>query len=95
VAGGLPSATRELGSALGVAIVGTVLTSGFVHNLPRGQRPGHTVAEALAQAPGRHAAIVGAFADGAQYALLMAGLVTLVAGAITVLVTRLALTVNQ
>ncbi len=88
VAGGLQSATRELGSALGVAIVGTVLTSGFVHSLPRGQRSGHTVAEALARTPGQHATIVAAFADGAQNALLVAGLVTLGAGAITVVVTR-------
>ena len=88
VAGGLQSATRELGSALGVAIVGTILTSGFVHALPPGLEQSHTVAEALAQAPGRHAAIVGAFGDGAQNALLVAGLVTLIAGAIMVATMR-------
>ncbi|NED83650.1 MFS transporter, partial [Streptomyces sp. SID11233] len=34
VAGGLQSATRELGSALGVAVVGTILTASFTHHLP-------------------------------------------------------------
>ncbi|GLZ79024.1 MFS transporter [Actinorhabdospora filicis] len=58
---GLNSATREVGSALGVAVVGTVLTAGFSGALPEGV-PSDSVAHALAVAgPARHDAVVDAF----------------------------------
>lgn len=88
VAGGLQSATRELGSALGVAVVGTVLTARFTERLPADLRAHdpvpHTVAQALALAPARPAAVVEAFVAGADTALRMTGLVTLAAGAVVV-----------
>ncbi|MFF0491471.1 MFS transporter [Nocardia sp. NPDC004068] len=87
VAGGLQSATRELGSALGVAVVGTVLTATFTRRLPMisGHTP-RTVAQALTVAPDRGAAIVDAFTDGAVSALRVAALVTVTAGAVVVAV---------
>jgi len=48
---GLQATTREFGSALGVAVIGTVLTSRFVAALPpdiRADHDPHTVAQALA-----------------------------------------------
>ncbi|WP_030903412.1 MFS transporter [Streptomyces sp. NRRL F-5126] len=88
IAGGLQSATRELGSALGVAVVGTVLTAGFTHRLPGGlseHTPApHTVKEAFALAPSEQAAITDAFTQGADTALRAAALVVLLAGALVV-----------
>ncbi|MFF0502055.1 MFS transporter [Streptomyces fimicarius] len=88
IAGGLQSATRELGSALGVAVVGTVLTAGFTHHLPAGlgehAPPPHTVRDALALAPADHTAVTEAFTHGAGTALRVAALVVLVAGALVV-----------
>jgi EmrB/QacA subfamily drug resistance transporter len=88
LAGGLQSATRELGSALGVAVVGTVLTATFTHHLPALLRNGdpipHTVPEALTRAADQHTAIVHAFAEGAQNALQVAGFVTIAAGVLVI-----------
>ncbi|EGG47181.1 integral membrane transport protein [Streptomyces griseoaurantiacus M045] len=91
VAGGLQATTRELGSALGVAVIGTVLTARFVHTLPErapgAVRPGHVpggVAEALAAAPGEHGAVVGAYTASADTALKVAALVVLGAGTLVV-----------
>ncbi|OWA15980.1 MFS transporter [Streptomyces sp. CS057] len=88
IAGGLQSATRELGSALGVAVVGTVLTAGFTHRLPAGPGdhtpPPHTVREALALSPADRTAITEAFTHGANTALRVAALVVLLAGAVVV-----------
>jgi MFS family permease len=88
IGGGLQSATRELGSALGVAVVGTVLSAVFVRHLPISLLERHpvpqTVAEALKAAPAQHAAIVEAFTTGAVSALRVAAVVTLVAGALVV-----------
>jgi len=84
VAGGLQSATRELGSALGVAVVGTVLTSTFTARLPQALRElipvPRTVAAALAAAPADRPAVVDAFVTGAQHALLVTALVTVLTG---------------
>ncbi|MET8613602.1 hypothetical protein [Streptomyces misionensis] len=88
VAGGLQSATRELGSALGVAVVGTVLTAGFTRGLPAALTDGdsapRTVAEALAQAPARHTDIVAAYVDGADAALRATAVIALCAGVLVV-----------
>lgn len=86
VAGGLQSTTRELGSALGVAIIGTLLTSRFVHHLTHDtpialttRHIPHTVAEALTAAPGQHDAVIEAYVSGAESALkIVASLVLLV-----------------
>lgn len=92
IAGGLQSATRELGSALGVAVVGTVLTAGFTRHLPQtlsAHRPApHTVQEALALAPTDHQAITQAFTDGATTALRAAALIVFLVGAVVVTATR-------
>ena len=87
VAGGLQSATRELGSALGVAVVGTILTAVFSGALPaslRGPDGPHTVAEALATAPAQRPEIVHAFTDGAASALLITSLIAFAAGLVVV-----------
>jgi EmrB/QacA subfamily drug resistance transporter len=88
VAGGLQSATRELGSALGVAVAGTVLTASFARHLPasllhREPIP-RTVAEAVAAAPAKQAAVIDAFTAGAVAALQVASAVTLAAGILVV-----------
>ncbi|MFJ5847928.1 MFS transporter [Streptomyces sp. NPDC092903] len=88
IAGGLQSATRELGSALGVAVVGTILTAGFTRHLPAGlgrHAPlPRTVREALASAPADRTAVTEAFTHGADTALRAAALVVLLAGALVV-----------
>ncbi|MFK0190883.1 MFS transporter [Kitasatospora sp. NPDC090308] len=88
VAGGLQSATRELGSALGVAVVGTVLTAAFTAALPAAAHGQHSVPAALAAAPAERTAVVDAFVTGAGSALHVAGAVTLAAGAVVVLAAR-------
>ncbi|MCX0246846.1 MFS transporter [Streptomyces drozdowiczii] len=88
IAGGLQSATRELGSALGVAVVGTILTAGFTHSLPAALQAHspvpRTVKEALTLAPSDHTAISQAFTHGADTALRAAALIVLFAGALVV-----------
>ncbi|MFD9964554.1 MFS transporter [Amycolatopsis sp. NPDC058986] len=88
VAGGLQSATRELGSALGVAVVGTVLTASFTQHLPailRDREPiPRTITQALTVAPTHRAAIVDAFTTGADTALRVASVVTALAGAVVI-----------
>ena len=89
VAGGLQSTTRELGSALGVAVVGTILSSRFAHLLSTdlGLRDGAsppTVGGALAVAPDRHAAVIGAFTTSAESALVIMAALVLATGALVV-----------
>ncbi|MEU8896122.1 MFS transporter [Nocardia sp. NPDC048505] len=87
VGAGLQATTREFGSALGVAVIGTVLTGGFVHALPADLRAAgdpHTVAQALAAAPTRSADIIAAFGAGASTGLRVIGLSVLVLGALVV-----------
>ncbi|MGW4804925.1 MFS transporter [Kitasatospora sp. NPDC004272] len=88
VAGGLQSATRELGSAVGVAVAGTVLTSVFASALPAAAHGLRSVPAALAAAPADRAAVLDAFVTGAAGALHVAGAVTLAAGAVVVLAAR-------
>ncbi|RNI25447.1 MFS transporter [Flexivirga caeni] len=92
VAGGLQSATREFGSALGVAVAGTITVAGFAAHLPTSLQSHHpvprTVAGALALDPGAHAGIADAFVSGANTALRAGAVVTLLAGVLVVLVTR-------
>ncbi|WP_329138572.1 MFS transporter [Streptomyces sp. NBC_01476] len=91
VAGGLQSTTREFGSALGVAVIGTLLTSRFVHHLSQdapgvvsaGRTP-RTVAEALAAAPGRHDAVIAAYTSGAASALRIVAVLVLVVGVLII-----------
>ncbi|MER5496562.1 MFS transporter [Streptomyces sp. NPDC002561] len=88
ITGGLQSATRELGSALGVAVVGTILTAGFTRHLPadlsRHAPLPRTVQEALTLAPADHTAVTEAFTHGANTALRAAALVVLLAGTLVV-----------
>lgn len=92
VAGGLQSATRELGSALGIAVVGTITVAVFAQHLPaalqRHDPVPHTVAEALRLAPTHAGAITDAFVSGAGTALEVGAAVTLVAGALVVFLAR-------
>lgn len=89
VAGGLQATTREFGSALGVAVIGTILTARFVHEVPRpapgaaGHLP-RTVAEALAAEPSRHHAIITAYTASADAALKIVALVVIAAGALVI-----------
>ncbi|MFI8824676.1 MFS transporter [Streptomyces sp. NPDC053431] len=89
VAAGLQATTREFGSALGVAVIGTVLTARFVAALPPDVRAGHdphTVAQALAvTSPARAPEVVAAFVDAAGTALRVIGGSVLALGALVVL----------
>jgi MFS family permease len=91
LASGLQGATRELGSALGVAIVGTILTVSFASHAPAGLHAGPhpNPSEVLARAAGGplHAAAVhaytGAVDDGVRVvalAVLAGAVLTAVAG---------------
>ncbi|TQM44995.1 MFS transporter [Pseudonocardia cypriaca] len=88
VSGGLQSTTRELGSALGVAVIGTVLTGAFVAGLPPvlagGTTVPHTVAAALAIAPdaATRSAVLDAFVAAVDTGFFAIGLTTLVTGAL-------------
>jgi hypothetical protein len=88
---GLQGATRELGSALGIAIVGTVLTASFASHAPAALHAGAhpNPSEVLARAAGGplHAAAVhaytGAVDDGIRVvalAVLAGAVLTAVAG---------------
>lgn len=84
---GLQSVTRELGSALGVAIVGSVLNSGFAAGLPAGLRGPHaptTVAAARTADPGLADQVIAAFTHGMHAGLRTAAAVVLVAGILVV-----------
>jgi MFS family permease len=80
---GLQATTREFGSALGVAVIGTVLTGKFAAALPA-DVGGHTVAQALAAAPDRAHDVVAAFVSGADAGLRVVGVAVLVLGALVV-----------
>jgi MFS family permease len=82
LSGGLQSTTREFGSALGVAVIGTVLTGAFVANLPTALAASHTVAAALALAPdaATRIEVLDAFVAAVDTGLFVIGLATLVAG---------------
>lgn len=92
VGAGLQATTREFGSALGVAVAGTVLTARFTAALPADVRAGHaahTVAGALAEAPPDRAHdIVTAFVAGTDSGLRVTGVTVLVAGALVVAESR-------
>jgi EmrB/QacA subfamily drug resistance transporter len=89
VGAGLQATTREFGSALGVAVIGTVLTARFVTALPpdiRADHDPHTVAQALATTtPDRANDVVTAFISGADSGLRAVGVTVLVLGALVVL----------
>jgi len=93
VGAGLQATTREFGSALGVAVIGTILTARFVAALPADIRADHdpqTVAQALAvTAPARAHQVVAAFVVGADTALRAIGVIVLVLGVLVVLQSRL------
>jgi MFS family permease len=86
VGAGLQSTMRELGSAVGVAIVGTILTSRFSstvsHGVGGGARAHETVAQALAHSasPAARHSIANGFAASASTAMLVTGVITLIAG---------------
>ncbi|MFD4636202.1 MFS transporter [Lentzea sp. NPDC058436] len=88
VAGGLQSATRELGSALGIAVVGTIAVVSFSAHLPLALQSldplPRTVASALSAAPWEHNGIIDAFVTGGSTALRIGAGITLVTGAIVV-----------
>ncbi|GAB3972872.1 MFS transporter [Actinoallomurus acanthiterrae] len=89
VGAGLQSTTREMGSALGVAVVGTLLTARFVAGLPHAVRAAghvpHTVADALAvTAPHYHHAVIDSFTAGSAAALRIMSLIVLAAGAVVI-----------
>ncbi|UOZ05538.1 MFS transporter [Amycolatopsis sp. WQ 127309] len=88
VAGGLQSATRELGSALGIAVVGTITVAVFSRHLPSALQAmtpvPRTVIEAVRAAPAQRSRITDAFVTGGSTALQVGAAITLTAGAIVV-----------
>ncbi|QIS07589.1 MFS transporter [Nocardia brasiliensis] len=89
VGAGLQATTREFGSALGVAVIGTVLTARFAAALPpdiRAEHDPHTVAEALAATTdARSGDVVAAFVSSADLGLWVIGVAVLGLGALVVL----------
>ncbi|AXB43346.1 MFS transporter [Amycolatopsis albispora] len=81
---GLQATTREFGSALGVAVIGTVLTARFTAELPPDVHA-HTVAQALTSAPDRTHDVVTAFVAGTGSGLRVIGVAVLVLGGLVVL----------
>ena len=84
---GLNSAVREIGAAVGIAVVGTVLSSQFAQHLPGDLRGGHaSPAQTLRAASDLgaqvHAQAVRAFTDAMATGFRVIGLAVLVAAAI-------------
>ena len=92
IAAGLQSTTREFGSALGVAVIATVMTARFTHALPPSlAHHGHTVAATLAatsSAPER-AAVLQAFVQAGQEGLRVTALITVLGGVLVVIQARM------
>lgn len=84
---GLNSATREVGSALGVAVLGTVLTARFTDRLPAVLHA-HSAAEALGAAQrlghAEHVRTVTAFTDAMSIGFRLVAVVVLIIGAVVV-----------
>ncbi|MET8873048.1 hypothetical protein [Nocardia sp. NPDC004604] len=89
VGAGLQATTREFGSALGVAVIGTLFTARFFAALPldiRTDHDPHTVARALATTtPDRANDVITAFVSGTDFGLRAIGMTVLVLGALVVL----------
>ncbi|WP_067538261.1 MFS transporter [Nocardia crassostreae] len=85
---GLQATTREFGSALGVAVIGTILTARFADALPadiRASHDPHTVAQALAATtPDRSSEVIGAFVTAADTGFRVIGLAVLMLGCLVV-----------
>lgn len=75
---GLNGAAREIGSALGVTVLGTILTAQFTARLPSGTGV-HSAGEALARA-GSSDRAVAAFADAVAVGYRVIAIVVLLAG---------------
>lgn len=78
VAGGLQSTTRELGSALGVAVIGTLTAAQFGNNLHT--HTSRTVAQVLAAAHGNSGIVLQAYTDAGATTLKIVAVVVLIAG---------------
>ncbi len=75
---GLNGAAREFGSALGVAVFGSVLAARFAAELPDEAGPAHSVGEAIGAA-GVHDQVVTAFTDAMSTGFRVVALIVLVA----------------
>ncbi|MFG2006014.1 MFS transporter [Spirillospora sp. NPDC048911] len=82
---GLNSAAREIGSALGVAVFGTILASRFADGLPSGVA-GHTdsVGQALAAGRSERPAVLTAFTDAMSVGLLAVAAIVLAGAAVVI-----------
>ena len=89
---GLQGATRELGSALGVAIVGTVLAATFASHAPArlhaGAHPNPSEVLAHAGAGAVHAAAISAYTAAVDDAVRVVALAVLAGAALTALLGR-------
>ena len=83
---GLNSAVREIGAALGIAIVGTILTSQFTQALPAGLEgagsTGQTLRAAQALGPRIHAEAVDAFTGAMSTGFRVIAVLVLVASVV-------------
>jgi hypothetical protein len=71
-------------AALGVAVIGTLLTSQFIQHLHRACNAPRTVAAALTAIPTRHEFVIAAYTDSAGAALKIVAVITIAAGALAV-----------
>ncbi|MCK2217194.1 MFS transporter [Actinomadura sp. ATCC 31491] len=95
VASGLQSAIRQLGAAVGIAVLGSVLVTGLdaamAHRLPADRALGQAVRDSAGAAvagirdPVRHAAAVAAAADATRRVTVFTGLVLLGGVGVTLL----------
>jgi predicted MFS family arabinose efflux permease len=88
---GLNGAAREIGSALGVAVFGTVLISSFESHLPEGTPKGGSIGSVMARTagdPAAHDKLVRAFTDAMSTGFRTVAVVVLVAAALVMLWSR-------
>jgi EmrB/QacA subfamily drug resistance transporter len=93
IGSGINSAVREVGAALGVAVVGTVLVSTFRRALPpaldhNGESVFRTLKAAAAIGPAAHDQAVSAFTDSLSVALRVVAAVVLLAAVVVARGTR-------
>ena len=88
-ASGLNSAAREIGAALGVAVIGTVISGRFAHELPATLRGHHSTSRVLRAARELGSDVHAQATDAFTHAMasgfrVVAGVVAVVAVAINV-----------
>ncbi|AUG79220.1 MFS transporter [Kitasatospora sp. MMS16-BH015] len=92
MAGGALNTARQLGNALGIAVLGAVFKAGLDHALPAGTPAealtGGRAGELITRSPALAPAVHGAFADGLRDAFLVSGALGLLGAALVFALVR-------